>query len=68
MADEPRWGRLAKAARGLGAALKHLSHSTPRRRVHMVVQQGRLFQQEHPDDLDCMITIYPLGGYAHGDN
>jgi len=49
MTDEPRWGGLAKAARRSGAALKRLSHSTPRRRLHMVVQKGRLFQQAHPD-------------------
>ena len=49
MTDEPRWGGLAKAARGSGAALKRLSHSTPRERLHMVVQKGRLFQQAHPD-------------------
>lgn len=49
MTDEPRWGGLAKAARRSGAALKRLSHSTPRRRLHMVVQKGRLFQQEHPE-------------------
>jgi hypothetical protein len=49
MSEEPRWGGLAKAARRSGAALKRLSHSTPRERLHMVVQKGRLFQQEHPD-------------------
>lgn len=49
MTEESRWGGLAKAARESGAALKRLSHSTPRERLHMVVQKGRLFQQEHPD-------------------
>lgn len=49
MTEEARWGGLAKAARGPGSALKRLPHSTPRERLHMVVQKGRLFQQEHPD-------------------
>ena len=49
MTEQPRWGGLAKAARGAGAALKRLSHATPRERLHMVVQKGRLFQQAHGD-------------------
>ena len=49
MTEGPRWSGLAKAARGSGGALKALSHSTPRSRLHLVVQKGRLFQQEHPD-------------------
>lgn len=49
MTEEPQWGGRAKAARGAGTALKRLPHSTPRERLHMVVQKGRLFQQEHPD-------------------
>ena len=49
MTEEPHWGGLAKAARGSGAVLKQLPQATPRARLHMVVQKGRLFQQQHPD-------------------
>lgn len=49
LTGEPRWDGLAKSARQQGAALKRLPHDTPRERLHMVVQKGRLFQQEHPD-------------------
>jgi Zn-dependent M28 family amino/carboxypeptidase len=49
MTEEPQWGGRATVARGSGATLKRLPHSTPRERLHMVVQKGRLFQQEHPE-------------------
>lgn len=49
MTEQPRWGGMAKAARAAGATLKRVPHTTPRERLQMVVQKGRLFQQEHPD-------------------
>jgi Peptidase family M28 len=37
------------AGRGAGAQFRTLDHETPRGRLHLVVQKGRLFQQEHPE-------------------
>src|SRR5262245_41830753 len=49
MTEGPGWGEGADAARGAGAQLRTLDHETPRGRLHLVVQKGRLFQQAHPE-------------------
>jgi hypothetical protein len=49
MTEAPRWDGLAAAARGANGALRRLPHATSPGRLHMVVQKGRLFQQEHPE-------------------
>src|SRR5206468_3590339 len=48
MTEKSRWGGRAKTAVAAGARLERLPHATPRERLHLVVQKGRLFQQEHP--------------------
>src|SRR5437764_5325337 len=48
LTEKSRWGGQAKTAVAAGARLERLPHATPRERLHLVVQKGRLFQQEHP--------------------
>lgn len=49
MFEDSQWAALAKSARKHGSTLKRLPHQTSPSRLHMVVQKGRLFQQEHPE-------------------
>jgi Peptidase family M28 len=49
ISDEARWDALEESAQR-GALLQHERHpDVERERLHVVVQNGRLFQQENPD-------------------
>src|SRR5262245_33491009 len=47
-AEEGEWDAVAAAARDRGTSLTPLAASVPASRLHVVVQKGRLFQQDHP--------------------
>lgn len=47
-AEEAEWNGAAATARARGMALTPLDASVPAARLHVVVQKGRLFQQEQP--------------------
>jgi Peptidase family M28 len=43
------WGRFTETADRTGTALRERPGTVDRERLHVVVQKGRLFQQEHPE-------------------
>lgn len=47
-AEEAEWDGAVAAARDRGSVLKPLDASVSASRLHVVIQKGRLFQQEHP--------------------
>lgn len=46
---DEQWGGVAERARRSGVSLRELPGPVDRDRLHLVVQNGRLFQQEHPE-------------------
>ena len=48
-ADEAEWGRVVEGAGQRALPLQERQTSVKREHMHVVVQNGRLFQQEHPD-------------------
>ena len=48
-AGDDQWDGVAERARGMGASPRQPARSVPEGHLHLVVQHGRLFQQEHPD-------------------
>lgn len=48
--EEKAWGKFRQSARDVRHRLKDVSNAAVEQsRLHIVVQKGRLFQQEHPD-------------------
>src|SRR5262245_50953839 len=43
------WDRLQERGRKAKLAMREHPHEIDRKRLHVVVQKGRLFQREHPD-------------------
>jgi hypothetical protein len=75
-AEEGAWEGVVTAARDRGAPLTTLAASVPASRLHVVIQKGRLFQQEHPQVpvlLDkgryLVVDLAPedIPTYDHGD-
>jgi hypothetical protein len=49
VAQERHWAAMVKNAEARGEPLTPIPHRPAQERLHVVIQKGRLFQQEHPE-------------------
>ena len=47
--QERHWAAMVKSAEARGESLTPILHRPAQERLHVVIQKGRLFQQEHPE-------------------